>query len=127
MPVDYSKYPDNWFTEIRPAILERAGDCCEHPNCGLKNKSIVISAKYKRAVVGWFKSFGDMVNFAANGEIPFKKITYKNVKVVLTIAHLDHDPENKNVSYDRLKAYCQLHHLQYDSMMKSAKRLLNGR
>jgi hypothetical protein len=24
MPIDYKKYPKNWKTEIRPAILERA-------------------------------------------------------------------------------------------------------
>lgn len=35
-------------------------------------------------------------------------------KVVLTIAHLDHDPENWDVSDDRLKALCQKCHLAYD-------------
>jgi hypothetical protein len=29
MPIDYSRYPANWLTEIRPRILERAGNKCE--------------------------------------------------------------------------------------------------
>lgn len=35
-------------------------------------------------------------------------------KVILTIAHLDHDPENWDVKDERLKALCQKCHLQYD-------------
>lgn len=35
MPCDYSKYPSSWKTEIRPAILKRAGDKCEL--CGANN------------------------------------------------------------------------------------------
>jgi 5-methylcytosine-specific restriction endonuclease McrA len=33
-------------------------------------------------------------------------------QVVLTIAHLDHTPEN--CSDDNLRAWCQMHHLRYD-------------
>ncbi len=35
MPIDYSKYPDNWKTEIRPDILKRADNRCEW--CGVDN------------------------------------------------------------------------------------------
>lgn len=35
-------------------------------------------------------------------------------KVVLTIAHLDHDPENWAVQNERLRALCQKCHLRYD-------------
>lgn len=70
MPVNWSRYPANWRTEIRPAILARAGDCCEgspaYPECR-----------------------------AANGR-PHPET---GARVVLTIAHLNHDtrdsrPEN---------------------------------
>jgi hypothetical protein len=41
MPCDYKQYPDNWLTEIRPAILERAGNRCEgspaYPHCRVAN------------------------------------------------------------------------------------------
>lgn len=38
----------------------------------------------------------------------------KVIKIVLTIAHLDHDESNWNVRDDRLKAMCQRCHLRYD-------------
>lgn len=38
----------------------------------------------------------------------------KKTKVVLTIAHLDHDKLNHNVKDERLKALCQKCHLGYD-------------
>lgn len=34
-------------------------------------------------------------------------------RVVLTVAHLDHDPANCNPS--NLRAWCQPHHLRYDA------------
>ncbi len=34
-PENRSRYPKNWATEIRPAILERAGHICER--CGAPN------------------------------------------------------------------------------------------
>lgn len=38
MPCDYKKYPSNWFSEIRPRILARAGHKCEF--CGVQNHTI---------------------------------------------------------------------------------------
>ena len=35
-------------------------------------------------------------------------------KIILTIAHLDHNKENWEVTDDRLKALCQKCHLGYD-------------
>lgn len=43
-----------------------------------------------------------------------KRKTDKLTKIVLTIAHLDHDKENHKVTDDRLKALCQKCHLQLD-------------
>lgn len=37
MPCNYNRYPDDWFTHIRPAILARAGQRCEW--CGVANHS----------------------------------------------------------------------------------------
>ncbi len=41
-------------------------------------------------------------------------LSIKHIRVILTIAHLDHDAENHDVALDRLKAMCQLCHLRYD-------------
>src|SRR5690606_27150128 len=46
--------------------------------------------------------------------IPNYAIKDNGTKVVLTIAHLDHDKSNHNVSDDRLKALCHGCHLKYD-------------
>jgi hypothetical protein len=44
-------------------------------------------------------------------------------RVVLTVAHLDHDPENWEVADERLKALCQKDHLSYD---RQARKKLRG-
>lgn len=49
-------------------------------------------------------------------------VAKKLTKVVLTVAHLDHDEENHNISIDRLRAFCQYHHLNYDKDEKKKRR-----
>lgn len=117
MPIDYKKYPKNWKTELRPAVLERAKNCCEE--CGVPNYAI----GYRDDLGNWNdieKSFaGDMQ--AQDAE----ELGYKIIKIILTVAHLDHDETNENVKIDRLKALCQLHHLRYDSKEKVRRRKQN--
>lgn len=50
----------------------------------------------------------------ANYTIKHKLNSCKITKVVLTIAHLDHDKFNHDVKDDRLAALCQKCHLAYD-------------
>ena len=69
--------------------MYRAGNCCEH--CGAENHSTVPRERVNRH--GIF-------------------ITY--TKIVLTIAHLDHDKLNHKVRDERLAALCQRCHLKYD-------------
>jgi len=115
MPCDYSKYPPNWKTEIRPRILARAGQLivdgkieqqakCE--NCGVPN-----------GAVGWRMKNGQFLKsplIHAPENPP--------MMIVLTIAHLDHNPENWEVQDDRLAALCQYCHLRYDAAEKARKR-----
>ena len=83
MPVDWCKYPSNWKTEIRPKILERENHCCKF--CGVVNQS-------------------EVVRHNKNG--------MKLVKIILTIAHLNHDTtDNRD---ENLAALCQKCHLNYD-------------
>lgn len=49
----------------------------------------------------------------------------KEIKVVLTTAHLDHDEENWDVKLERLAHWCQLCHLRYDAKEKY-RRLVEG-
>jgi hypothetical protein len=55
-------------------------------------------------------------------EIHGRNAKWANGKVILTIAHLDHDEENHNVKDDRLKAMCQRCHLRYDAPEKARRR-----
>lgn len=109
MPIDYNRYPKNWKSEIRPRILERANNKCEQ--CGLDNYQIVYRGK-KDGKLNWYKSYEDALSEC--GILAFKE----PVKVVLTIAHLDHDETNENVKDERLMAMCQLCHLRYDAKEK---------
>jgi len=119
MPIDYSKYPPNWKAEIVPRILERANNCCE--NCGLENYSHVTSIPMRVHLNGkyiikrfWLSNESDITRmkpFSNGGDI-------KEVRIVLTIAHLDHDETNHDVKDDRLKAWCQYCHLNYDASEK---------
>ncbi len=43
-------------------------------------------------------------------------------KIVLTIAHLDHDETNWDVKDERLAALCQPCHLRYDAPEKARRR-----
>ena len=127
MPIDYSKYPPNWKTEIVPRILARDENSCKQ--CGLANGAEVTSLamwvkdvtryKVKRF---WIVSETDVIRmslFALPNET-------KTVKVVLTIAHLDHDETNFEVSDDRLAAMCQYCHLNYDASEKMRRIMAKG-
>lgn len=116
MPIDYKKYPPNWKTEIRPAILERDGNCCKF--CGVENGAI-----------GWRDMDGKFIY--AEDYLLTKKRGYgfyqtsERLKIVLTIMHLDHDITNND--YSNLAAGCQKCHLNYDKdhHQKNAKNTIN--
>lgn len=94
MPIDYSNYPSNWLSEIRPRILARAryrcecdGECGLHPGMRCRERH-GAKAKFARGLV------------------------------VLTIAHMNrgrfgrfHNKENPNAT---LKAMCQRCHFRCD-------------
>lgn len=134
MPIDYSKYPPNWKTEIRPAVLARANNCCEF--CKVPNGSVQWRGKKKVKEGGRYKfrtfpytslesALADGCAFSQdilrNGKR--KEVGLYQTKVVLTIAHLDHDELNWEVQIDRLAALCQLCHLQYDAKEKYRRSL----
>lgn len=91
MPVDYSKYPDNW-REISLRIRERSGGQCEcEGECG----HYCITPGPRRCI-------------ERNGELS----KWAKGKVVLTVAHLNHNP--MDCRDENLKAMCQRCHLAYD-------------
>lgn len=104
---------------------ERDGDgnvvkqaCCEF--CKTENRKLILRGEYSGKEVyqdedGWIYDANTSEQIGGDylGEVdPQNK--NKLIEVVLTIAHLDHDPENQNVEDDRLAALCQRCHLNYD-------------
>jgi len=118
MPVNYKKYPPNWFTEIRPRIMKRANNACEVTGCCFVHLSWVLSVKLNGKTLGWFIDESEAKNIAKRntGSI------IKPVKVIITVAHLNHDEENNDISDEMLMAMCQLHHLRYDVEEKIKRR-----
>lgn len=122
-PENKKRYPANWKTEIRPKILERANNCCE--NCGVANKSLLIYRNNKLDDIIEPSDFvyelhkhdaGKTWTTYENGKL----IRYRKALVVLTIAHLDHTPENCNE--DNLRAWCQRCHNKYDAKHRAETR-----
>ncbi len=120
MPIDYKKYPPNWKTEIRPAILERANNKCEW--CGFANGQIVYRCRVEKTMQ-WYPCKDDLYELGLQKELA-DFWAERPVKVVLTIAHLDHDELNHSVTLERLVALCQLCHLRYDAKEKY-RRVMN--
>lgn len=126
MPIDYSKYPPNWLKEIRPRIMHRANNTCECDDCDFKHLEEVWAVKKNGKTQGWFRYFeeADKVPKSIESKRNYKTgkselvPNPKKVKVILTIAHLDHDETNHDVTDDRLMAMCQLCHLRYDAKEK---------
>lgn len=128
MPVNYKNYPPNWKTEIRPAILKRAFNCCEF--CGVKNYAV----GYRKNGV-FVPTAGNAAHEAAgNGDFSYKEarelVNHCNdacddnlIIIVLTIAHLDHDTNNSE--YCNLRALCQQCHNRHDIQYRKGNRAFN--
>lgn len=131
MPIDYKKYPKNWLSEIRPRIMARANNTCECEGCDFKHLEEVWAVKYNGRTTGWYRDFEVADKMPTSGEAKRNPKTGKvelvpnpkKVKVVLTIAHLDHDETNQEVTDERLMAMCQLCHLRYDAKEKYRRSL----
>ncbi len=130
-PENRARYPKEW-PAIRAAILERAQHRCEWPGCGLPNYSVGYWTKPKRGAPVWMpmpgaemayhtgqgqkvsvtapKTFKEAYKLAAEADCDgFPKY----IVIVLTVAHLNHQPED--CAPENLAAWCQQHHLAYDA------------
>ena len=98
-PENRSKYPPNW-RETSLRIRERANNCCEI--CGVPNGAYIV--RDKNNLEHW--------RLANNGDL-VEGYEPDAIKVVLTVAHLNHD--EADCRDENLKCLCQLHHLRYDA------------
>ena len=119
MPIDYSKYPKNWKTEIRPRILKRAENKCEF--CKIDNYAVTHYDKHGKRQLDDSEQYMDIndckrtysasMNYKKMMEKEYPKLRF--AVVVLTIAHLDHDISNSDD--ENLRALCQKCHLGHDA------------
>jgi len=125
-PENKGLYPSNW-DEIRKRILTRDKNCCY--TCGLHDHSVGYRNQ-KGAFIpcsgnlvmedyghGWNPSTGYPLSFKEAKEMAaFQTMTdefgYQYIVIVLTIAHLDHNPEN--CIDTNLASLCQRCHNIYD-------------
>ena len=125
MPVDYKKYPSNWKTEIRPDILKRANNCCE--SCRVPNYKYILRGQWNG--IECYQDEDGMIYDAKTSEVIGSDYlgevhpTNTLIKVVLTIAHLDHDIINND--YSNLKALCQRCHNRLDVNFRKENRKNN--
>lgn len=96
-PENKDRYPDNW-KQIRERILRRATNSNGDQQCECEGECGLHHGKRCSELNGYPAEW-------ANGMI------------VLTVAHLDHTPENCDES--NLKAMCQRCHLRYDAPRKA--------
>lgn len=104
MPVNYKLYPPTWHSDIRPAVLKRAGNKCEV--CGVVNSDFVFRGFWGGMEV--FQDANGNVYKTSNGEFITQGFdldiepssgdeNQQAIKIVLTIAHLDHDINNNDL------------------------------
>lgn len=105
MPIDYKKYHPDWKSKIVPAIKERADHKCEW--CGAKNHTLIQRLKTDTSIYR-YSNAGECDNWRTS------------IKVVLTIAHLDHDIKNND--HANLACLCQRCHLLYDKDLHARNR-----
>jgi hypothetical protein len=106
-PENRHRYPPDW-EDIRVRVLSRAGYRCEWPGC---------LARHHASGVWRMGVFRQVVHPSSLDEFDYDladsiEDDEKVIRIVLTVAHLDHQPENCDL--DNLRAWCQRHHLAYD-------------
>jgi 5-methylcytosine-specific restriction endonuclease McrA len=111
MPIKYKNYHPDWKDIIRPFVLKRDNHKCKH--CGIPNRTLFYRRNGNRVIVD--DDFLIAHCFARH---------IKLSKVVLTIAHLDHDINNNE--YINLAALCQSCHLRYDAHQHVMSRLISA-
>ena len=131
MPIrksEKARYPADWKA-ISAAVRADAGNECEQ--CGAPNGETVFRSQNEdygfKAVYAVVpaESVGAHVFSAEDGECLAVRLVddlireqWKPARIILTVAHLDHQPEN--CARTNLRAWCQRCHLRYDAKHHAA-------
>ena len=127
MPIRHenkARYPADWKA-ISKRIRDKAGNRCEQ--CGVENGSMIYRGSHEM-MPAW--RYADDPVFVSSrspfdgSDLPgtswddFDKRKGDAVRVVLTVAHLNHTPED--CADENLRAWCQSCHNSYDAPMRRA-------
>lgn len=110
MPMQPDRYPPDW-PERAQRIKERDGWTCRH--CGARHDELGAHDD-----TGHWWAEDQLQADPAMVELLFGTVVVQTVqmkRVVVTVAHLDHDETNWLVSDDRLLTLCAACHLRYDA------------
>lgn len=135
-PENRELYPKNWKQISEYIIFERAKNKCEV--CGVNNHAVGYRDENAKFIPDSgnpiLEDYGEGIDSSTNEFISYKKAkehaefnTYtcelgrKYIVIVLTTAHLDHDPTNND--YSNLKAMCQKCHNNYDKKHRKQTRM----
>ena len=133
MPIrasERARYPANWPLLSR-AARARAGDVCQR--CGVPNGALIRRAVTRDGVPVWRlrdeSAYVDSRS-ADDGSVVADSVPdvldlSAPIRVILTVAHLDHTPENCHAV--NLRAWCQRCHNRYDGAHRRAGVLSRSR
>ncbi|HSN20087.1 MAG TPA: hypothetical protein VLS49_05385 [Usitatibacter sp.] len=110
------RYPKDW-PAISQRIRARAGNVCER--CKAPNDTVIFRGDGLYILPNGETRddvTGEYLTMTRGSELPSGRF----VRVVLTVAHLDHTPEN--CADENLRALCQACHNRYDAPMRAAGR-----
>jgi hypothetical protein len=126
-PENKALYPENWKEISYRIRVERAKNRCE--KCGIINHSVIRRLPdgtcRRPTAVDWDMIYSRIRYCHSNMTESLKRHGF--TKIVLTVAHLDHNPAN--CSDDNLRALCQKCHLGYDMdrHISNRKKTMNER
>ena len=109
MPIDYSEYHPKWTLISRLIRFKRALNHCEF--CGIENGLVIRKSDRQVPHRNEWERFNRLKyyhKFTDSQALVWMKFS----RVVLTVAHLDHDKTNNKFS--NLAALCQKCHLNHD-------------
>lgn len=117
MPFVRARYPADWSAISRQA-RERAGWCCQWDGCTARQYDVgwweMVDGvwRWHRALTHTFGRWKDAREAAAGWYYEQGEDGRPPTVIVLTVAHLNHDPQDCRP--ENLRAWCQRHHLAYD-------------
>jgi len=111
MPINYKEYHPKWSLISRLIRFRRAGNRCE--SCGLVNKAIIKrlgQGDWRTPTETELDSYSVLLNKHGKSSKALKLVGL--TRIILTVAHLDHDKQNNR--FGNLRALCQSCHLFHD-------------